>query len=100
IFLLFEANLSALTPARWAWRAWYRSTKTGLTVLADLRIGSKSRTASIPRCRGSWTRLDERRLKDHLSPAQFAGRLAFACAATALLGVMAFLALRWLWGAP
>jgi hypothetical protein len=38
-------------------------------------------------------------LKD-LSPAQFAGRAAFACAATALVGVMAFLALRWLVGAP
>jgi hypothetical protein len=39
-------------------------------------------------------------MKDHISPAQFAARIAFACAATALLGAMAFLALRWLFGAP
>ena len=39
---------------------WYRSTKTGLIVPADLRTGSKSRTASIPQCRGSWTRSPDR----------------------------------------
>jgi hypothetical protein len=38
-------------------------------------------------------------LKD-LSPAQFAGRTAFACGATALVGVTTFLALKWLVGAP
>jgi hypothetical protein len=36
----------------------------------------------------------------HLGFAQIAVRVAFACVATALVGVMTFLALEWLFGAP
>jgi hypothetical protein len=38
-------------------------------------------------------------LKD-ISLGQIAVRVAFACVATALLAELAFLALRWLFGAP
>jgi hypothetical protein len=36
----------------------------------------------------------------HLSLAQMAVRVAFACVATGLVGVMTFLALEWFFGAP